>query len=180
MQEEDQLEDALLGDATCDVTELLRPLMQAPAERPAPTDDVPGLVIGKLLALVEEGRTPLVTYPGQSTPGALMARSVVDLHSVHVGQDVVLGFEQGRGACPIVLGVVQGQAALPFPQEPGRVTVDADGQRMVVAAQKELVLRCGKASVSLRCDGRVEIRGETVLTEAVTANRVRGGTVELN
>ena len=161
---------------TCDATSLLRPLMRGPVG----TGVSDGLSVGRLLALVDEGRTPLVAYAGQPGNGALRARSVVDLHGSHVGQDVVLGFEQRDPSRPIILGVVRGRAGWPMPQTPGQVTVEADGQRMVVVAERELVLRCGKSSISLRQDGRVEIRGEEVLTQAAGSNRIRGGSVELN
>jgi hypothetical protein len=161
-----------------DAASLLRPLMREPVG--SPHGGLDGLSIGRLLALVEQGRTPLVSYTGQPGTGALRARSVVDLHGGHVGQDVVLGFELRDPSRPIILGVLRGQSGWPLSEPPGQVSVDADGQRMVVVADRELVLRCGKASVSLRHDGRVEIRGETILTQAAGPNRMRGGSVELN
>jgi hypothetical protein len=180
MSERDQVEGAAFEEpATCEAADLLSPLMQESIGRLAAAAGS-GLLIGRLLALVDSGRTPLVVYPDQAIEGALRARSVVDLHGAHVGQDVVLGFERQDPARPIILGVVQGQPRWPLSETPGQVTVEADGQRMVVIAERELVLRCGKASVSLRHDGRVEIRGESILTQAATANRMRGGSVELN
>lgn len=162
----------------CDAASLLRPLMRESVGPPTSGSD--GLSIGRLLALVDAGRTPLVAFAGQPGNGALRARSVVDLHGSHVGQDVVLGFEHRDPSRPIILGVVRGQSGWPLSQTPEQVTVEADGQRMVVVADRELVLRCGKASVSLRHDGRVEIRGENILTQASGPNRIRGGSVELN
>ena len=163
---------------TCDAATLLRPLMQESVG--ASGGGLDGLSIGRLLALVDEGRTPLVSFAGQPGTGALRARSVVDLHRSHVGQDVVLGFELRDPSRPIIMGVVRGQSEWPLSETPGQVTLEADGQRMVVVADRELVLRCGKASVSLRYDGRVEIRGENILTQAAGPNRIRGGSVELN
>ena len=58
--------------------------------------------------------------------------------------------------------------------------VQADGQHLLLQAREEMILRCGKSSVKLRADGRIEIRGDTIISEAVRANRVRGGSVELN
>jgi len=163
----------------CEGADLLRPLMQQPAGGSASVRRA-GLIIGRLLALVDEGRNPLVSYAGQPGHAALQARSAVDLHGAHVGQDVVLGFDLDDPTKPIVLGVLQGQGGWPLQRTPGQVSVDADGQRMVITAQRELVLRCGKSSILLRADGCVEIRGESILTQATTANRVRGGSVELN
>ena len=178
-EREQQLPDVGVEPAeTLDAASLLRPLMREPVG-PA-TGGPEGLSVGRLLALVDEGRTPLVAYAGQPGNAALKARSVVDLHGSHVGQDVVLGFELRDPSRPIILGVVRGQSDWPLSRAPGQVTIEADGQRMVVVADRELVLRCGKASVSLRHDGRVEIRGEEILTQAAGPNRIRGGSVELN
>jgi hypothetical protein len=180
VSELDQLENGVaLESLTADAAELLRPLMREPVKRVDPPA-VSGLLIGKLLALIDDGRTALVHFVAPSIRGGLRARSVVDLRDYHVGQDVVIGFELEDRARPVVLGVLQGQPSWPLPQAPGQVTVDADGERMVVSAQVELVLRCGKSSISLRSDGHVEIRGETVVTHATAANRIRGGSVELN
>ena len=47
-------------------------------------------------------------------------------------------------------------------------------------ASRELVLRCGKASVTLTSDGAVRIRGTDVLSRASATNRIRGGNVQIN
>jgi len=49
-----------------------------------------------------------------------------------------------EAGAPIVVGVPRGQEACPLPERPHAVEVDADGQRMIVAAKAQLVLRCGK------------------------------------
>jgi len=136
--------------------------------------------IGELVAITNEGRRPLVLYPGQPGSAALAARTTVDIHGAHIGKQVVLMFEAGDPARPIVMGVLREGDGWPLEQKPHQVEVDADGERMIVSARQQLVLRCGKSLVKLRADGRIEIRGETIITEAVRANRVRGGSVELN
>ena len=40
-------------------------------------------------------------------------------------------------------------------QAAGQLEVDADGERLVVSAKHALVLRCGKASVTLSADGKI-------------------------
>jgi hypothetical protein len=179
MNERDKpLSNAVEESGAVEATDLLRVLMQEPVGYPRGLG--PGLVTGKLLALAAEGGLALVSYEGQPGHAALEARSVVDLHGTHIGWRVLLGFENHDPKLPIVLGILQGQPGWPLRQPPAQVTVEADGQRMVVVAHRELLLRCGKASISLRSDGHVEIRGETVVTQAAAANRIRGGSVELN
>jgi hypothetical protein len=63
---------------------------------------------------------------------------------------------------------------------PGQVEVDADGERMIVAAREQLVLRCGKASITLTKAGKVLIQGDYVLSRSSGVNRIKGGSVQLN
>jgi hypothetical protein len=141
---------------------------------------LPGVVLGELVALVDEGRCPLVSCAVLPHAGAVRARSLVDLEARHIGHTVALVFERGDPARPVVTGLLQGEPGWPLADPPGQVQVEADGARMTVSARRELVLRCGKASITLSEDGRVEIRGETIHTRAVGANRIRGGSIELN
>nr|WP_246867882.1 DUF6484 domain-containing protein [Rhizobacter sp. SG703] len=158
--------------------DLLAPLLRAP--RAAPIAAAPAALVGRLLALGDGGTTPLVTFPGQLQPGAVPARCVVDLRPAHVGADVLLVFDGGDLARPLVTGVVRGGTGWPLDEQPGRVKVDVDGERLTIAATHELVLRCGKAALTLRSDGRIELRGADILTDATGANRIRGGSVQLN
>lgn len=141
---------------------------------------LPSVVTGELVAITEDGCTPLVLYPGQEGTAAVRARSVVDLHGPHIGQQVVLMFENGDRARPIVMGVLRPAAGWPLDDAPGQVEMDADGERMIVSAKQELVMRCGRASITLSRSGRVVIRGTHVISRASGANRIKGGAVLLN
>ena len=44
----------------------------------------------------------------------------------------------------------------------------------------QLTLVCGQASIDLRADGKVMIRGEDVLVRAKGTQRIRAGTVSIN
>lgn len=158
---------------------------RADAQAPhAPCDadvtNMAGVAVGRLLGLADAGRVALVVHPLHAGPAALRARSVVDLRAAHVGRDVLLAFERQDPTRPVVLGLLQGQPQWPDDVPPGQVEVEADGERVILCARHELVLRCGKASLVLREDGRIELRGETIVSQAARANRIRGGSVELN
>ena len=143
---------------------------------------VPGLgvQVAELVALADDGQTPMVLAAGQTQAVALRARSIIDLHGAHIGRQVLLAFEGADPARPIVIGVLQGQVPWPVKDRPDQVQVDADGQRLVVTAQKEMVLRCGKASITLTQSGQVLIEGSYVSTRSTGVNRIRGGSVQLN
>ena len=55
-----------------------------------------------------------------------------------------------------------------------------DGRRVVLDAKDEIVLRCGKASITLRRNGRIVIRGTYVETRSQGTNRIKGGSVQIN
>src|SRR5512144_319731 len=108
------------------------------------------------------------------------ARSVVDLHGMHIGRQVALMFEADDTARPIVMGVLNAEAEIPFEPKPGQVEVDADGERLIVSVKDQLVLRCGKASITLTKAGKVLIQGAYVLSRSTGVNRIKGGSIQLN
>ena len=167
---------------TADSADLLSPLMGGDAHVGVPGNDWPihGVLIGELLALCEGASVPLVRFPGQVDEGAVAARSCVDLQGLHIGQSVVLMFEQGDPARPIVMGLLRSATGWPQTDKPAQVDVDADGQRLIVSAKEQLVLRCGKASITLTKAGKVLIEGSYLLNRSTGVNRIKGGSVQLN
>ena len=160
--------------------DLLLPLVRGRAATSAGSSMFGGIVIGELIAMTDDGRTPLVLYPGQAGSAAVAARSVVDLQGAHIGKQVVLVFEAADPARPVVMGVLRGTEGWPLEQKPGQVEVDVDGERLTVTAREELVLRCGKASITLTRAGKVLIEGAYVSSRSTGVNRLKGGSVQLN
>ena len=160
------------------VDDLLTPLLAARPVRPAALP-LPEVVVGELVALADDGHTPLVRYSSQPGSAALRARSVLDLHGAHVGRPVVLQFAGGDATRPIVMGVLREAPATPA-DGPGQVQVDADGERLIVRATDQLVFQCGKASITLTKAGKVLIQGTHVSSRSTGVNRVQGGSVQLN
>ena len=141
---------------------------------------LPAVLTGELVGMADNGRTPLVLYPNQPCSAALRARAVIDLHGGHIGQPVVLMFENGDPALPIVMGVLLPKDGWPLAQQPAQVEVEADGERLVVDARDQLVLRCGKASITLTKAGKVLIQGTYLSSRSSGVNRIKGGSVQLN
>ena len=160
--------------------ELLRLLKEAGSAKAPQTAHQTGVLIGELVGITNEGRTPLVLYPGQPGTAALFARTVVDLHGPHIGRQVVLMFEAGDPAKPIVMGVLREVEGWSLDEKPNQVEVDADGERIIVTAKEQIVLRCGKASITLTRAGKVMIQGSYVLSRSSGVNRIKGGSVQLN
>jgi len=141
---------------------------------------IAGVRIGNLVGMRDEGCTPLIIYPGQPGRAALPARATLDLVGTHIGRAVVLLFEDGDPTLPIIVGCLPHRESWPTKELPGQVDVEADGERLVVRASKQLVLKCGKASITLTKAGKVLIKGEYVDTCSTGVNRIKGGSVQIN
>lgn len=166
---------AAVGESAEDFDRLIRADRLGPVG--VPSSAAAGVVVGTLVAMRDEGRTPLITYAGVPDE-ALEARSAVDLAGADIGADVVLAFEGGDPRKPVVLGRVRGSTDASALSD--RAEVTTDGERLVVTAKQGLVLRCGKASITLSADGRIVVRGTQVVSHASGLNRIRGGSVQLN
>jgi hypothetical protein len=128
------------------------------------------------------GNQPLLSdvpgLPGEVVP----ARSTVPLRSDQVGSTVVVLFEQGDVRRPILVGVLHNQrSSTGVVNAPERtVSVQADDDRIVLSADREIVLRCGQASITLTKAGKVLIHGAYVSTRSSGVNRIKGGSVQIN
>jgi hypothetical protein len=145
---------------------------------------VPSVSAGQLhlgtLVGFDVGGTPLVDFAGnEDTPQPLPARSTVALQPEQTGCEVVLAFTASDKRRPIILGcLVPPSSRSPEAAKP--VEVKLDGQQLVFTADHEIVLRCGKASITLTRAGKVLIRGAYLLSRSSGVNRIKGGSVQIN
>lgn len=135
-----------------------------------------GVAIGVLLGFGELGE-PLVVFAGNRKDAAVAARTTAALAASDIGREVALLFEGGDPERPLVIGRVLREAD---PPPAPSVEVVRDGERLELTADQELVLRCGKATITLTRDGKVLIRGAYISSWSTGANRVKGGSVHLN
>lgn len=149
------------------------------AVAPATRARIDGVLTGVLIGFKDSGAVPLVLFPGQPQSAAVAARTTIDLPGAHIGRPVVLMFDGGDPMRPIVMGCIRGEATT-LAEQPGHVEVDVDGERMLVTAKEQLVLRCGKASITLTKSGKVLIQGAYVSSRSTGVNRIKGGSVQLN
>jgi len=134
---------------------------------------VAAAVRGVLCGFDDNGE-PLVDFPAKPDRTPVAAISTVPLDEAHVNSEVVLLFEDGDVDRPIIIGVRQSAKSRKS------VAFEIDGDRICYTAQREIVLRCGKASIQLLSDGSIRIRGTNLLSRASATNRIRGGNIQLN
>ncbi len=118
---------------------------------------------------------PFLDLPSMRRTG-VQGQSIVPLGAADVGADAMVEFLDGDAARPVVIGLLRHAARAPAPRPDAIV----DGQRIVLTGDKEIVLRCGKASIALSADGTVVIKGARLLSSAAGLHRIRGAAVQIN
>ncbi len=133
------------------------------------------LLTGELIEL-RQGR-PVVRYPS-GPQGGVLARLLghlwgAGLPTPSLPAAALLFLENGDPLKPIVIGLVQDQV-------PDRQTLVLDMERIVLQGHTEVQLRCGQASVTMRADGKVVVKGSELLSKASATNKIRGASVQIN
>ncbi len=125
-----------------------------------------------------------VSFDEQPSPEAIQASTTVVVSPEDEGRRVLLVFENGDPARPIITGFIQEQPVSP----PATMMLDrdavdeiqADEAQVCIEAHKEMVLRCGRSSITLRADGKIIIKGREIVSRAQQTNKIKGGTVRIN
>lgn len=151
-----------------------------------------GPKVGRVTSAAPGGPV-LVRWPGAAAPVPARVAAPVDAagleRAAREGQEALLVFEDGRLDRPILVALLASAtphldallapAAAPVVAAP-RPDARLDGRRVVLEAGKELVLRCGKASLTMTEDGKVTLRGFQIVTQADGVQKIRGAKVQIN
>lgn len=134
---------------------------------------LPSVIVGRIAAFQESG-VPLVDFPGNASGKLVPAQALVQITAADTGRNVALTFEDGDPSQPIIVGMFQ------TPSATSTHEVKLDDESLVLSAKKEVVIQCGKSSITLTSAGKVLIRGEYISTRAAGMNRIKGGIVHIN
>jgi hypothetical protein len=142
--------------------------------------------VGRVVGVTPEGRT-LVDFPG-NLQGPVAARSISTIPALSNDRGqcagaVLLVFENGDRTLPIIVGVLGDGEPLTQERDPGVQRPQqavVDGEKVVIDASQEIVLRCGKGSITLTKDGKVVIKGTYVVSRSAGLNKIQGGAVKIN
>lgn len=151
-----------------------------------------GHVVGTIAHIDDRG-CAWVDFPHNPMGAPVRARSIVDNPASplatadhNVGQPALLVFENDDPTLPIVCGIVR-ERLQPASQTPvvklessAVRDVLVDGRQLVLQADQQILLRCGKSSVLLRRDGKVVIRGTNLLSRSSGSNKIKGASIDLN
>ena len=105
------------------------------------------------------------------------ARTIATLGPSTVGREVLV-YLLGDDSAPVVVGFIRAPGDEPTP--PASLDLAIDRRRLILSAQEEVVVRCGKASIRLTADGKVVLEGADLVSSAKRVNRIRGGVVRIN
>lgn len=176
----------------------LRPQSQP---RIDPTD----LVLGTLVELDAVG-TPLVSFPGSESLQLIPAQSCPPVSGGDCGRTVALLFVSGDLNRPMIVGFVRSldtESRRGCAGKPGPMTITADSSvehtvqpqtahstvtadqetvsdRLVFQADREIILRCGEASLTLTREGKVLVKGAYISTHATGTQRIKGAVIQIN
>lgn len=136
-------------------------------------EQIEGVVIGAIMGF--KGGTPLVVFPTNPNDHAIPARALTQLSKADIGCEVALLFEDGKRSRPLIVGRIFD------PSKTDETTcVIRDGENVKINANDRIELRCGKSSIIMEADGHITIRGSYLVNHASAANRIRGGSVNIN
>ncbi len=160
---------------------LSRPLSGNPSfgssenTQPKAITKIDGVMIGTLIAV--EGIK--IDYPGNPKGKPLPAISTRIIDEEDIGREVALAFVGGDPTQPILLGLVE---PAPKAETENTATLNAriDGEKLLLTGEKEVVLRCGKSSITLTKEGKIILRGKYLLSRSSGVNRIKGGSVQIN
>ncbi len=151
---------------------------------------IEGVRVGKIITIDESGQA-FVDFPG-NTQGPISARFTNSIKpgmlqkTFSADRDVLLVFENNDPELPIIIDtlyslvdeITESSTIALETERPKDVLID--GKQVTFDASEEIVLRCGKASITLTKAGKVLIRGAYLLNRSSGVNRIKGGSVQIN
>jgi hypothetical protein len=143
--------------------------------------------VGTLVRIDENGRA-FVDFPDNES-GLLEARLAFAGQlpdGPAEGTQVLLAFEAGDISLPIIIGFVHDSFPVkrsPCVIEASRLRPDelnVDGRQIRLTATDQVVLQCGRGSITIVSDGSIVIKGTRISSRSSETHKIRGATVRIN
>lgn len=151
---------------------------------------ISGIRIGSITDITDQGHV-FVDFAGNHY-GPLSARFAgsmeAKLRKIFEAADhkVLLVFEDNNPKLPIIIDTICDSIDEASEKNPVAFQMDEsenvfiDGKRVTFDAKEQIVLRCGKSSITLTRAGKILIRGAYLLNRSSGVNRIKGGSVQIN
>ncbi len=143
------------------------------------------------VAAVETDGTVVVDAPAGALRCVRLQTTAAPPVALAVGDTVLVAAMPG-GATGVVFGKIAGAESLPVaPSDAmgrhveivmpdGVETVRVAGRRIRIAADEELILECGGASVRIDGRGKVVVLGTDITSRAKRLHKIKGASVAIN
>jgi hypothetical protein len=149
---------------------------------------IDGVQLGRITEIAEDGRI-FIDFPGNNSSPiqasvAASAAEIIKNTLDYKSLKALIAFEHNDADRPIIIDVVNDRvnsvSSNVSINRNALDTVKIDGATLTFDAKKEIVLRCGKASITLTRAGKVLIRGAYLSNRSSGVNRIKGGSIQIN
>ncbi|MCC6649846.1 MAG: hypothetical protein IT348_01710 [Candidatus Eisenbacteria bacterium] len=138
---------------------------------------------GHLDGLDDEGRVRFLPEGETTSEPAAIAAGIADATLLRAVRNKARALAI-RTADPtpswVVIGLVRERLSGDAVNRKGALEVRYEGESLHLAADRDLTLVCGKAKLTLRFDGRIELNGTNILSASRGPHRIKGATVAIN
>ncbi|MFZ1984804.1 MAG: DUF6484 domain-containing protein [Desulfatitalea sp.] len=153
------------------------------AIEPKPPSTAAAPRIGRIAGTDARGRI-LVSIAGAAP---MPARHVAGMGQAELlanrNREVLLNFADGDPRQPIIVALMAEPIHELVCLDPAPVLPDkamVDDRIVTLEAAEEIRLQCGPASILLRKDGKIVLKGVEIVSRAQQANKIKGASVQVN
>lgn len=137
--------------------------------------------LGRLVDFKND-KYPVVEISDGTVTEIHVARSCIKLSKIQLGSEVVLLLV--GNSSPVITGIIEAEPVEILVENETSIFPDniikVDGHTLDLKATNRISLQCGQARITLTKDGKITIKGKYLLSRAKGANRIQGGSVDLN
>lgn len=169
--------DTTNGEEKADDSDLFSQVIEAAPSIPT-SQSLDGLFIGVLEACDETG-LPMVSIAGL-IDDPIPAQLICQLEPSQIGSQCAIMFTAGNINQPVIMGILRQTVIALEANTDDQAVIEENGHSIRVSAEKNIRFQCGKASIEMSADGRIELHGSTIVNHATGLNRIRGASVKLN
>ncbi|MBI4002128.1 MAG: hypothetical protein HY348_10125 [Nitrospira defluvii] len=131
---------------------------------------------GRLCSVVGITKDGVLVNNEDGTGEPQRVQTAINLRTVH---EKVLVLDMAAGQS-VIIGQIIGDSELKLAEADTVREIRIDAESIHMEARTELVLQCGKSRVHLDARGKIVVTSDQIVSRAKGANKVQGGSVQLN